>query len=71
MTYESDQEGVLEIVAPEGATLAIGEVIARVGPAASPSAEPSANGQRAAEGPPQPVPATPATPVARRRASGR
>ena len=31
MTYESDQEGVLEIVAPEGATLAIGEVIARVG----------------------------------------
>jgi pyruvate dehydrogenase E2 component (dihydrolipoamide acetyltransferase) len=31
MVYESDQEGVLEIVAQEGATLAVGEVIARVG----------------------------------------
>ena len=32
MTYESDTAGVLsEIVAEEGATLAIGEVIARVG----------------------------------------
>jgi pyruvate dehydrogenase E2 component (dihydrolipoamide acetyltransferase) len=31
MTYESDQEGALEIVAPEGATLAVGELIARVG----------------------------------------
>ena len=31
MTYESDQEGMLEIVAPEGSTLAVGEVIAHVG----------------------------------------
>jgi len=31
MTYESDQEGVLEILAPEGSTLAVGEPIARVG----------------------------------------
>jgi len=31
MTYESDQDGVLEILAPEGATLAVGELIARVG----------------------------------------
>jgi pyruvate dehydrogenase E2 component (dihydrolipoamide acetyltransferase) len=31
MTYESDASGVLEIVAEEGATLAIGELIARVG----------------------------------------
>ena len=31
MTYESDQEGVLEIVAPEGATLPVGALIARVG----------------------------------------
>ena len=31
MTYESDQEGVLEILAGEGDTLAIGAVIARVG----------------------------------------
>ncbi len=34
MTYESDQAGVLEIVAAEGSTLAVGEVIARVGAAA-------------------------------------
>ncbi len=31
MTYESDQAGVLEILAAEGDTLAVGEVIARVG----------------------------------------
>jgi pyruvate dehydrogenase E2 component (dihydrolipoamide acetyltransferase) len=31
MTYESDQDGVLEIVAAEGDTLAVGELIARVG----------------------------------------
>ena len=29
MTYEADQDGVLEIIAAEGATLAIGEVIAQ------------------------------------------
>ena len=31
MTYESDQEGVLQIVAAEGDTLPVGEVIAQVG----------------------------------------
>ena len=31
MTYEADQDGMLSIVAPEGTTLAIGEVIARIG----------------------------------------
>src|SRR3954462_11315664 len=31
MTYEADTDGTLEIVADEGATLAIGEVIARIG----------------------------------------
>jgi pyruvate dehydrogenase E2 component (dihydrolipoamide acetyltransferase) len=31
MTYEADQDGVLEIVAQEGDTLPIGEVIARIG----------------------------------------
>ncbi len=31
MTYESDQQGVLAIVAAEGSTLAVGEVIARIG----------------------------------------
>jgi pyruvate dehydrogenase E2 component (dihydrolipoamide acetyltransferase) len=43
MTYESDQEGVLEIIAPEGSTLAVGEPIARVGEVAAgaPTASPS------------------------------
>jgi pyruvate dehydrogenase E2 component (dihydrolipoamide acetyltransferase) len=65
MTYESDQEGVLEIVAPEGATLAIGEVIARLGPAAAtaPPAESSSNGQRTVDA--QPTAAPPAPAVAR------
>ena len=31
MTYQSDVAGVLQIVAPEGETLAVGELIARVG----------------------------------------
>ena len=31
MIYESDQAGALQIVADAGATLAVGEVIARVG----------------------------------------
>jgi pyruvate dehydrogenase E2 component (dihydrolipoamide acetyltransferase) len=31
MTYESDEEGVLKIVAQEGDTLAVGETIARIG----------------------------------------
>jgi pyruvate dehydrogenase E2 component (dihydrolipoamide acetyltransferase) len=42
MTYESDQDGVLEIVAAEGDTLPIGTVIARIGSAATPGA--SGNG---------------------------
>jgi pyruvate dehydrogenase E2 component (dihydrolipoyllysine-residue acetyltransferase) len=39
MTYEADADGTLEIVADEGATLAIGEVIARVGEGGGGSAE--------------------------------
>jgi len=35
MTYESDQAGVLEIVAAQGDTLAVGEVIAHVGDSAA------------------------------------
>src|SRR6202161_444609 len=31
MTYESDQDGTLQTVAAEGATLPVGELIARVG----------------------------------------
>ena len=35
MAYEADTDGVLEIVAEEGSTLAIGELIARIGGAAA------------------------------------
>jgi pyruvate dehydrogenase E2 component (dihydrolipoamide acetyltransferase) len=61
MIYESDQEGVLQILAPEGATLAVGEVIARVGPAdgdeadAATQAQPGGSPERAA---PPPAPET-------------
>jgi pyruvate dehydrogenase E2 component (dihydrolipoamide acetyltransferase) len=45
MTYESDQAGVLTIVAREGETLAVGEVIARVGePAQERDEEPPPGG---------------------------
>jgi len=65
MTYESDQEGTLEIVAPEGATLAVGELIARVGPGVPAPADSSPNGQRRVEvqpGAPQPVASQPGAP---------
>jgi pyruvate dehydrogenase E2 component (dihydrolipoamide acetyltransferase) len=39
MTYEADADGALEIVADEGATLAIGEVIARIGEGGGGSSE--------------------------------
>jgi pyruvate dehydrogenase E2 component (dihydrolipoamide acetyltransferase) len=61
MTYESDQVGVLQILAPEGATLAVGEVIARVGPAdadeadAATQAQPGGSPERPA---PPPAPET-------------
>jgi pyruvate dehydrogenase E2 component (dihydrolipoamide acetyltransferase) len=42
MTYQADAGGVLEILAQEGATLAIGEAIGRIGDA--PSAPPDGNG---------------------------
>jgi pyruvate dehydrogenase E2 component (dihydrolipoamide acetyltransferase) len=59
MTYESDQEGVLETIASEGDTLAVGEPIARVGsgsdtdPAAqaSSAAQPKAPSSEAATAP--------------------
>ncbi len=47
MTYESDQAGVLEIVAAEGSTLAVGEVIARVGAASEGTDERDARGSQA------------------------
>jgi len=44
MTYEADADGTLEIVAEEGSTLAIGEVIARIGEGGGASSESSADG---------------------------
>jgi len=41
MIYESDQDGVLAIVAGEGDTLAVGELIAHVGSAGAPPAAPA------------------------------
>jgi pyruvate dehydrogenase E2 component (dihydrolipoamide acetyltransferase) len=49
MTYESDQAGVLEIVATEGSTLPVGEVIARVGAAWEGTDEMEAPGGQARE----------------------
>ena len=60
MVYESDQEGLLRILAQEGDTLAVGAPIAHVGEAASvqaPSAEPPAT----VEAPPPPADAPTAT----------
>jgi len=60
MTYESDQEGVLEILAGEGDTLAIGAVIARVGTGV---AEPVSHGAAAATAAPAPAPAQAVAPA--------
>jgi pyruvate dehydrogenase E2 component (dihydrolipoamide acetyltransferase) len=60
MTYESDQEGVLEILAPEGSTLAVGEPIARVG-AIGAEQSPPARETAPEEQPAQPSSETPAT----------
>src|SRR5689334_8183969 len=59
MTYEADTAGTLTIVAQEGQTLAIGEVIARIGdageaPASAPAQEPAE--EPAAEAEPEPEP---------------
>jgi len=51
MIYESDQAGPLQIIAAEGASLAVGEVIARVGVTAGDSDEGPASGGPASERP--------------------
>jgi pyruvate dehydrogenase E2 component (dihydrolipoamide acetyltransferase) len=51
MTYESDQAGALQIVAVEGSTLAVGEVIAHVGAAAANTDYGPASGGPASERP--------------------
>jgi pyruvate dehydrogenase E2 component (dihydrolipoamide acetyltransferase) len=77
MTHIAEAEGVLEIVAPAGSTLAVGELIARVGadrPAAAPVAAVAAhetNGSAAAVATlaPASAPAGTTTPLARRIAA--
>ncbi|HEX5853019.1 MAG TPA: E3 binding domain-containing protein, partial [Solirubrobacteraceae bacterium] len=70
MVYESDQEGTLAIVAAEGATLAVGEVIAHVGetsdshPATAPAADDEAPATAAAPATPTPPATAPASPPA-------
>ncbi|HEY2717877.1 MAG TPA: dihydrolipoamide acetyltransferase family protein [Solirubrobacterales bacterium] len=77
MTVEAEAAGTLEILAPEGTTLAVGEPIARLGTGGTPPPQPAAEPRQAPE-PPSPqasAPATttsaangarPATPLARR-----
>ncbi len=68
MTYEADTAGTLSIVAQEGQTLAIGEVIARIGDAGGEPAQPAAPEATPAPEPaasaPQPAAAPVAAPVA-------
>jgi pyruvate dehydrogenase E2 component (dihydrolipoamide acetyltransferase) len=63
MVYESDQEGTLAILAPEGSTLAVGEVIAHVGATGDGAATdaPAAEVTPSAPAPSEPAPA-PAAP---------
>jgi pyruvate dehydrogenase E2 component (dihydrolipoamide acetyltransferase) len=68
MTYEADASGVLSIVADEGSTLPIGELIAHIGdarsaaPPAARRADPVADGSASA---PEAAEASPVTPPAR------
>jgi pyruvate dehydrogenase E2 component (dihydrolipoamide acetyltransferase) len=60
MTYESDQAGVVETIAAEGDTLAVGAVIARVGPASTDGGAPASVPAQAVAGAGDSAPATPA-----------
>src|ERR1700729_384033 len=62
MTYESDREGVLATIAHEGDTLAVGELIARIGAADHVDA-PAPNGMPATQKPPTPEDAPIAQPA--------
>jgi pyruvate dehydrogenase E2 component (dihydrolipoyllysine-residue acetyltransferase) len=55
MVYESDQEGLLQIVAQEGDTLAVGATIAHVGETRDSVKAPSAGAPAAADADPSPV----------------
>jgi pyruvate dehydrogenase E2 component (dihydrolipoamide acetyltransferase) len=63
MTYEAEAEGVLAIVAAEGDTLAVGELIARIGEGGSNGAAPAAEPAQAEEPPPEPEPQAEAVPA--------
>jgi pyruvate dehydrogenase E2 component (dihydrolipoamide acetyltransferase) len=69
MTYEADASGVLEIVAAEGSTLAIGEPIARIGGSSSDAEAPAARRAGPVEGggasAAEPAEASPTSPPAR------
>jgi pyruvate dehydrogenase E2 component (dihydrolipoamide acetyltransferase) len=72
MTYESDQEGVVELVAREGDTLPIGEVIAHVLPTAPGGAPRAPRGHAEADGrgTRAPEPAVPPPADSQRQGSG-
>jgi len=74
MTYESDQEGLLERIAAEGDTLPVGAIIARVGSASQEGTRrsPAAVSQPAAveEGPAPGQPTSASAPVASAAAKG-
>jgi pyruvate dehydrogenase E2 component (dihydrolipoamide acetyltransferase) len=58
MTYESDQEGLLRIVAREGDTLAVGQTIAHIGEEGGAGAPPPEEGSPKVAPPPEAAPAT-------------
>jgi pyruvate dehydrogenase E2 component (dihydrolipoamide acetyltransferase) len=57
MTYESEGEGVLAIVAREGETLEVGALMARLGDAGANGAAPEAQREPEPEPEPEPAPA--------------
>jgi pyruvate dehydrogenase E2 component (dihydrolipoamide acetyltransferase) len=64
MTYESDQAGALQIVAVEGSTLAVGELIAHVGETAASTDDGPASGGPASERPERDTAAANGSPAA-------
>jgi pyruvate dehydrogenase E2 component (dihydrolipoamide acetyltransferase) len=64
MTYESDQEGILEIIAREGDTLAVGETIAHIGGDGGAGAQPPAETSPRQATPPSATPPSATPPSA-------
>jgi pyruvate dehydrogenase E2 component (dihydrolipoamide acetyltransferase) len=63
MTYESDQEGTLRIVAQEGDTLAVGQTIAHIGEGSGAGAPTAENASPSTGVPAEETPATVSTPA--------